>query len=339
MLAVRERMSERLFGLVHGRNLVYNTCWEDPRLDRIALAIRPHDRILVITSAGCNALDYAPATPAHVYAVDMNPRQNALLELKIAGIRQLDFEDFFALFGRGFLPDARQVYRQKLRAEMSAGARRYWDRWIEFFDHPRRSFYFRGSSGTFARLIKFYVDRVARVRPAVNALLDARDVEEQRWIYEHQLRDRVWNRLLRFAMKRDMALSLIGVPRAQRTQLEEQYAGGITQFILDCLDAVFGRLPLADNYFWRVYITGAYTRECCPEYLKPDNFQRLKAGLVDRISLHTDSVQGFLQANDVAISRFVLLDHMDWLAGRLFPLLEAEWQAILDSATGDARVL
>ena len=59
MLAVRERVSERLFGLVHGRNLVYNTCWEDPRLDRIALAIRPQDRILVITSAGCNALDYA----------------------------------------------------------------------------------------------------------------------------------------------------------------------------------------------------------------------------------------------------------------------------------------
>ena len=99
------------------------------------------------------------------------------------------------------------------------------------------------------------------------------------------------------------------------------------------------RLPLADNYFWRVYITGAYTRDCCPEYLKPDNFQRLKAGLVDRISVHTDSVQGFLENHDVAISRFVLLDHMDWLAGRFFPLLEAEWQAILDSATGDARVL
>jgi S-adenosylmethionine-diacylglycerol 3-amino-3-carboxypropyl transferase len=47
----------RMFSLVHQHHLVYNTCWEDPRLDREALAIRPTDTVLVITSAGCNALD------------------------------------------------------------------------------------------------------------------------------------------------------------------------------------------------------------------------------------------------------------------------------------------
>ncbi len=51
----------------------------------------------------------------------------------------------------------------------------------------------------------------------------------------------------------------------------------------DCLDAVFSRLPLADNYFWRVYMTGRYTRECCPDYLKPENFQKLRDGLADRV--------------------------------------------------------
>lgn len=339
MFAVGQRVSEQLFRLIHGRNLVYNTCWEDPRLDRIGLAIRPHDRVLVITSAGCNALDYALTGPDHVFAVDLNPRQNALLELKIAGIRRLDFEDFFALFGRGYLRNAQRVYGHALRAELSTWSRRYWDRWIGFFEHPRRSFYFRGSAGTFARFIKFYLDRIARVRPAIDALLQTTDADEQRWIYEHQLRDQVWKRILRFAMKRDMALSLVGVPRAQRDQLEEQYAGGIAQFILDCLDAVFGRLPLSDNYFWRVYITGQYTPDCCPEYLKLDNFERLKSGLVDRISVHTDSVQAFLEDHPGRISRFVLLDHMDWLAGRFFPLLEAEWQAIVETAAADARLI
>ena len=83
--------NSRMFNLVHRNNLVYNTCWEDPRLDRVALDLGPDDDVLVITSAGCNALDYALTEPRHVYAVDMNPRQNALLELKIAGIRPLDF--------------------------------------------------------------------------------------------------------------------------------------------------------------------------------------------------------------------------------------------------------
>ena len=61
-----------MFNMVHGRNLVYNTCWEDPRLDRVALELGPNDNVLVITSAGCNALDYALDAPNSVHAVDMN---------------------------------------------------------------------------------------------------------------------------------------------------------------------------------------------------------------------------------------------------------------------------
>jgi S-adenosylmethionine-diacylglycerol 3-amino-3-carboxypropyl transferase len=76
--------------------LVYNCCWEDPAVDRRALDLRADDTMLVITSAGCNVLDYALTGPARIHAVDANPRQTALLELKLAGIRQLDFDDFFA---------------------------------------------------------------------------------------------------------------------------------------------------------------------------------------------------------------------------------------------------
>ena len=55
-------------------------------------------------ACGCSALDYALMSPHRVHAVDANPRQNALLELKLAGIRSLEFADFFALFGVGRHP-------------------------------------------------------------------------------------------------------------------------------------------------------------------------------------------------------------------------------------------
>ncbi|MCA9269369.1 MAG: DUF3419 family protein, partial [Planctomycetales bacterium] len=130
-------ISGRMFNLVHGRNLVYNTCWEDPRLDRVALELGPSDNVLVITSAGCNALDYALTGPNHVYAVDMNPRQNALLDLKIAGVKQLDYETFFSMFGRGRAPGIRDLYRQKLRDHLPPASRKYWDRYYRFFDDRR----------------------------------------------------------------------------------------------------------------------------------------------------------------------------------------------------------
>ncbi len=338
-MALKDWLDRRLFEIVHRHNLVYNTCWEDPRLDRIALRLGPQDTVLVLTSAGCNALDYALEGPRRIYAVDLNPRQNALLELKLAGIRRLDFDRFFAMFGCGHLSNVREVYGDVLRGELTRWSRLYWDRWIDFFADPRRPFFFRGTSGTVARAANAYVNRVIDARADIDALLDAPSVARQREIYESRLRDRLWSGPMRFALDRDATLSMVGVPRAQRRQVETHYEGGIVAFIQSCVDTVFARLPLADNYFWRVYLRGRYTPECCPEYLKPANFERLKAGLADRISVHTGSVQHFLGTNDVRISRYVLLDHMDWLSDRHFPALVAEWQAILARAASTARAI
>ena len=55
--------------------------------------------------------------------------------------------------------------------------------------------------------------------------------------------------------------------------------------------------------------------------------------------MNTNSVQGFLEQNEVSISRFILLDHMDWLSDHYFPLLESEWQAILLRAAPKTRIL
>ncbi len=335
-MSLAETISRKCFEFVHQNHLVYNTCWEDPRLDRQALRLGPDDHVLVITSAGCNALDYLLDAPARVSAVDLNPRQNALLELKVAGIRALDFTTFFELFGSGRLDVARDIYHDALREHLSVWAQHYWDRRIDSF--ARRSFYFCGTSGSFARFVNFYIDRVVQLRDMIEAMCASKSLAQQRELYYEQVKPMFWSGFLRWLVRRDSTLSLLGVPRAQRAHVEAYHLGGMSGFIEQCLDAVFAELPLADNYFWRVYLTGRYTRDCCPEYLKRENFQRLKAGLVDRLSITTSSVQEYLETNDEPVSRFVLLDHMDWLATRP-ELLQGEWQAIVDRATPKARVL
>lgn len=337
---VTRKLSDSWFKLIHSSNLVYNTCWEDPRLDREAMQLGPEDRVLVITSAGCNSLEYALAGPEKVYAVDMNPRQNALLELKMAGIRRLDYGSFFQLFGEGRLKGWEQVYTGKLRGELSDRTRAYWDRRLKFFsgEGRRRSFYFYGASGTFALIINKYIDRVAKVRDSITSLLAATDVDEQRALYE-ALREPFWRPVLRWMIRRDVMLSLVGVPRTQRRQLELHYEGGIGKFVEDAVEAVFCQLPLQDNYFWRVYLTGSYTPECCPSYLREENFEALKAGRVDCIETKTSTVLGFLEQYQGTISRYVLLDHMDWLWDSMREVLAQEWQAIVDRAAPNARLL
>src|SRR5947207_13151441 len=118
-LSTRQKLDTRLFRAVHARHLIYNTCWEDPALDREALRLGPADRVVVITSAGCNALDYLLAGAGEVNAVDVNPIQNALLELKRAALLGLDHASFFELFGRGRTPQARQMYLDAVRPHLS----------------------------------------------------------------------------------------------------------------------------------------------------------------------------------------------------------------------------
>ena len=47
-MPILDAISRRMFDAVHRNNLVYNTCWEDPRLDREALRIGPTDDVLVM---------------------------------------------------------------------------------------------------------------------------------------------------------------------------------------------------------------------------------------------------------------------------------------------------
>lgn len=333
--------SGRVFEQVHGRNLVYNACWEDPRIDRQALALEPEDTVAVITSAGCNALDYALAGPRAVHAVDVNRRQNALLELKIAGIRSLDYATFFDIFGRGRRADFREIYRDALRDQLSRSAAAFWNRRLDWFTgrHRRRSFYFHGAAGWFAFAVNLYIDRVVKLRDAMQALLNAGDVESQREIYESAIRPRFWNGLLRWTLARDSVLAMLGVPRDQRQQLELRYPGGIARFIEESVAAVFAQLPLQDNYFWRVYLAGEYTPDCCPGYLTPEGFAALQSGLVNRVAVHTSTFEEFLRRQETSISKFVLLDHMDWMARRRQHALASEWQAIVDRAAMHSTII
>lgn len=331
--------SGKFFNYVHKNNLIYNTCWEDPRLDRQAMELGPDDSVLVITSAGCNALDYALDAPKRIFAVDMNPKQNALLELKIAGIKALDYESFFSLFGSGRLVGFEQTYSQKLRRYLSPRSREHWDERMRYFAAGDRSgFYSRGTSGVFARLCNYYLG-LNNLHGYVADIFNAPTLQRQKEIYYGFLHDNLWTKWLRGLLSFDATLSLLGVPRPQRKQVENGYPGGIVKFMEDCVEYVFTRLPVADNYFWWLYFNGEYTPDRCPEYLTRDGFDKLKGGLVDRVSVHTNSLHGFLGTTENRVNRFVLLDHMDWLANANHPVLAEEWQCFLNRAAPGSRFL
>lgn len=337
--SLRDRLDQRLFNALWSRNLVYNTCWEDPAVDRKALDLDGDSTVLVITSAGCNALDYALQQPRRVHCVDANPRQNALLELKVAAIRALEFEDFFRLFGEGAHPEFEALYRWRLQAQLSPFARAWWDKRLNWFSGRRGSFYFHGMSGWVARGVRAWLRSRPKLREAMMDLLAATSLEAQRGIYDERVAPLLWRRTVNWAISRAFVMTLLGVPHPQRRMVAAQHEQGIAGFIRESVQYVFRELPIADNYFWRVYLTGRYDPACCPAYLKPEGFRMLKAGAVDCLAWHTDSVTGFLQGSEERFSHYVLLDHMDWMGAYYPEALAEEWDALLTRASPGARIL
>jgi S-adenosylmethionine-diacylglycerol 3-amino-3-carboxypropyl transferase len=336
-----DQLNDHLFNSIYSRSLVYNSCWEDPAIDRQVLNIGPDDHVMVITSAGCNVLDYVLTNPAQVYAVDMNPRQNALLELKMAGIRSLQFEDYFSIFGTGQHPDFERLYSWYLRRHLGEYSRNFWDRHTDWFAPGSGSggFYFHGLSGSVARMFHWYLKTSPRLKSGISALLEADSLEEQRDIYDTRVQGYLWSRKINWLISRQLTMNLLGVPHAQRKEVENQHVQGVAGFIRESIEYVFRQIPLSENYFWRLYLEGRYSRQCCPEYLKKENFYRLKDGLVDRITIKTDSVTGFLQSSHQQMSRLVLLDHMDWMSTYRPDLLMQEWRAIFDNIDNNTRII
>ena len=113
--------------------LRYSLVWEGHATLYAALALTPTDHALVITSAGCNALNALLAGPRQVTAIDLNPVQNQLLHLKAHVIRHHEPAVLRGLLGLDG-PAAVAAASAALQASLPAPA---YARWAEYLrQHP-----------------------------------------------------------------------------------------------------------------------------------------------------------------------------------------------------------
>jgi len=316
---ILQKIAVVLQNKVYQNKITFNTVWEDPRLDKEALQVNQDSVVLTISSGGCNGLALLLENPRHVYLIDRNPCQNALVELKIAAIKNLEYNEFWQLFGLGKLPNFSKLYYPKLRNDLSPSSQAFWDKKGYYFDGTgmKRSFYWRGTCGTVAWAIGYYFKIIPGLSSAIKKIFSAKSLEEQRKIYYGEVAKKLWNPIIDHVIKSSLYLSWTGIPIPQQ-ELLATVAGkqaSIGLWIKAQLEFVFTELPIHDNYFWRVYIFGQYTKECCPDYLKEENFATLKSR-IDRISVNTETITEFLNrnGNEYPVTHFVLLDHMDWMA-------------------------
>lgn len=332
------QFQQRFFQSLVKDRLVYNTCWEDPRIDRKLLQLREDSRVVMLTSAGCNALDYLLDEPAEIYCVDTNPAQNALAAIKKTLITHGDYALLWKMLGTGRCKTVHSTYHRNLRPTMKPPTAQFWDRHINYFlpSASPNSFYYRGTAGTMAYFVHQHIQHKG-IFGTIQNLLNSTSRKKQCYYFD-KVEPHLWNVFSRWLVKRDATMAMLGVPRGQREIIDNETDGGIASFIYQSIRDVFTTRCITDNYFWRVYLTGSYTKTCCPNYLKENNFEQLRKR-IDRLHLQTTSLVKFLDKNPGPYSHFVLLDHQDWLANHAPAMLEREWRLILKNARHNAKIL
>ncbi|KAL4897879.1 hypothetical protein BDV59DRAFT_208512 [Aspergillus ambiguus] len=312
---------------------IYAFNWEDPRVDHQLLDIKHDDVILAITSAGDNILDYLQKSPRRVHAVDLNPNQNHLLELKVASFIALGHRDVWKIFGEGKHAEFRQLLIDKLSPHLSSQAFQYWLEHTQIFTSSySRGLYETGGSRHAIKMVR-YLFKVFGLEGQVRKLCEAQTLAEQRAIWP-KIRSVLMSKPLHWAVVGTewFAWKAAGVPRNQRNMILDDYykrnglnpnmkqakdisGQSIWEYVVDTLDPVVKETMISnDNYFYYLCLQGQFSRRCHPAYLSPKAHVKLSSpGAFDGLRIHTDEINEVIKRlTPKSLTIAVVMDSMDW---------------------------
>lgn len=310
---------------------IYAFTWEDSRVDARILNLKSDDVVLAICSAGDNILSYVLQSPARVHAVDLNPTQCHLLELKVAGYHALSYDDFWRIFGEGKHPNFHELLLTKLSPHLSSRAFQYWLNNTHIFTSARgRGLYDTGGSKHAIRVMR-WIARIFGLQRAVTALLTAKTLNEQREIWRASLRPAMLSTLVnRLVVSQESFLwAALGVPKNQLAMIEADHAAAcaankkgkatrshaVWEYMVNTLDPVAENTHIAaDNPYYNVCLAGQFSPKCHPEYLAPQAHARLsRPGAFDGLRIHTDEIEEVLaRITPGTLTVAVVMDSMDW---------------------------
>ncbi|KAI0828719.1 hypothetical protein BC628DRAFT_1417700 [Trametes gibbosa] len=311
-----------------GGEYIYAFAWEDPAEDQRLLGIGPDDVVFAITSAGDNVLAYALQRPKSIHAVDLNPAQNHLLELKLAAFAAaLPHADVWRLFGEGRHPAFRALLLDRLSPHLSSRAFQFWLDNAGAFASAG-GLYETGGTRIAVKLCKWLFRALGR-RGAVRELCEAPTLRAQRAIWRTRLRPVVLSRWLSSIVvaNEQFLWRALGVPPNQRDMIYEdartaeargaafEPKDAMWRYVVDTLDPVVENTLLKDsNYFYRLCLMGRYSEGCHPAYLSKEAHGTLsQSGAFDGLRVHTDEfVEVLARIRSESVTVAVIMDHMDW---------------------------
>ena len=265
----------------------YSQVWEDYAVLCHGLEITPNDNVLSIASSGCNVFALLLAGAKSVTAIDMSVAQIALVELKIAAIKTLSYEDFIAFIGVIEPSENRLATYELLRAQLQSQSQTFWDLNSQAISSGLIH------SGRFDTYLRMFLDSsIKQLWPfgVTEQLLDAKQITQQREIYRKHCASEDFRRDFTKHASKEI-ISLLGRDPAQFKYVDMTDIG---KHFLERFENCLMNISNNRNFYMEYCLLGKYRNpEHGPPFIQRKNFYRLKS-LVDRITLVTDELESYL---------------------------------------------
>lgn len=294
----------------------YSSCNEDTRSELKALRIGQQDTVLAITGSGARPLDLLICQPEKVISIDMNPLQNHLLELKIAAIKNLAYDEYLEFLGVRESPERISLYK-RIRSDLTSGAREYWDRQSRELGkgviyRGRWERYFQG----LALIVKLFR------RKKIDRLFSFTDIENQIEFCRHKWNTKGWKIFILLVCHRFFWKYIFRDPGFYRYVPRDFPVG---DYIYTCLCRTLQTYLARENHFFSLLVHNRYINESSlPIHLQEKYYPLLKKN-VTRIEIVTDSLQNFLEnLPEKSVHKFSLSDISSYTS-------EQDYDSILES--------
>ena len=307
--------------------LNYSSSNEDSRSELKALDIQPTDSILAITGGGARVLDLLIKKPQRIVALDFNPVQNYLLELKMVALRLLAYQEFLQFMGVSPSSGRKATYQQ-LRQALSSDATDFWDQHLPMIEEG--VIYQGGWEKYFLKL----AHTVGLFRHQLRAQLFAcKSIHEQMVLWNERWDDGLWHFFLRLISSRLTWKTLFGDP-AFYQHVPAEFS--IYQYLRDRFSAAFNSFLISDSAFAHLLFFGKYDpRGALPIYLQEQYYKTIRNNL-SSIQIVTGSLLDYLQTvKGKPFNKYSLSDYSSYTNYTDYLNI---WQGVVKTAVAGAIV-
>ncbi|KAB3533477.1 DUF3419 family protein [Alkaliphilus pronyensis] len=306
-------------------NLNYTTCNEDSLTEIQALKVKAKDTILCLTGSGGPVLNLLTENPQKIIAIDFNPIQNWLLELKMVAIKNLEYKDFIRFIGLKKSKNRLEIFNSFV-GELSAESRYYWQKNSKFIN--KGVLY----QGTLEKYYKYVSDILKlTMEEKVNKILSFTSLEEQSHYYQHHWKtDPNWRELLTSSSPFYFNNKTL---EPAYDYLGEGY--NFEKFCSDMVDRGFMTHLVRENHLLCLSIDGSYDRaEKLPLWLQEENYNIIRSNL-HKVEIETDDIVSFLMKTDKKFDKYAISNVTDYLNEDKFNML---FQYIINSSKENSRL-